>query len=296
MRLLNQDDLASPSAMTGKVYKTLVLGDGFVGKTAIKSRFCEGTFEMDYKMTIGVNFGAKIFRYRNTTYALQIWDIAGQDRFKFLRNRFYAGAAGAVFVYDITNKLTFQNLENWIAEFQDYNETRPAVLVGNKTDLPSTGYIDPRTNKQYEKQVSFEEAQEFADSINAPLIEASAKENHHINEIFMRFVDCIEENRASNRMSIDSYKSISYGFEHLEDLIREGNSAKLFDGLLRLKQAIFNENPYSIVLGNINQWIEYIPNAEFTQAARDRLTQSKDAWRLYYKQSLREGQAVSEKI
>lgn len=284
------------TALHGKLFKVIVLGDGFVGKTAITVRFCEDRFQKEYKMTIGVNFGVKKLTYNSEPYALQIWDVAGQQRFLFLRTRYYAGAFGVILVYDSTNKLTFQNLANWTQEFQEQIGNRPVVVVGNKIDLPTTGYIDPRSGKQYEKEVSYEEGKEFADSIAAPFYETSAKQNYNISEMFLRLIDLIERKKASISLDLDSYKTIEFGFKQLDTLIEEGVRSKIFDGLLKLKHVIFKQNPYSIVLGNLNQWIDYVPKVQFNPVVRNGLTKSKDAWKLHYNHSLEEGQAVTAKI
>lgn len=293
---MRQDDSEHISALTGKLFKVIVLGDGFVGKTAITVRFCEDKFQKEYKMTIGVNFGVKKFKYKDNVYALQIWDIAGQERFKFLRTRYYIGAVGVILVYDVTNKLTFQNLNNWGSEFQKQIGTKPAIVVGNKVDLPSTGYIDPRTKKQYEKEVSFEEGEELAQSLNAPFFETSAKQGSHINDMFMTLVNVIEEKKESQKIDLTSFKSIDYGFAQLQDLINQGFSNKIFDGLLKLKTTIFRENPYSVVLGNINQWLTYIQKVQFNRVVREKFVESFQAWKIHYPHSLEEGQAVTSRL
>lgn len=284
------------SVLTGKMFKLIVLGDGFVGKTAITVRYCEDRFQKEYKMTIGVNFGVKKLQYKNLNYNLQIWDIAGQERFQFLRAQYYMGAVGVILVYDVTNKLTFQNLANWASEFQEQIGNKPIVLVGNKIDLPTTGYIDPRSKKQYEKEVSYEEGKEFAKSLNAHFFETSAKQNYSIDNMFMNIIDLIDDKRNSFPLKLHSYETIEFGFKQLGALIDEGVSGKIFDGLLKLKQAIFKLNPYSVVLGNMNQWIQFIPHAQVNEDIKERLIQNREAWKLYYNQSLQEGQAVTAKI
>lgn len=279
------------------VYKVIVLGDGFVGKTAITVRFCEDRFQDDYKMTIGVSIANKILPYREQTYAIQLWDVAGQERFKFLRTSYYAGARGIVLVYDVTNKLTFQNLPNWIVEFQEKIGMKPAIVVGNKIDLPGSSERDPRTFERYTRQVTSDEGNAFADSINAPFFEVSAKEGTNINYMFPTLVDLIEGHFNSMEMKIDAFQSIEIGLQEMENLILyEEDRSKLYDALLKLKQSVFQENPYSMVLGNMNDWISFLPTNALGRMMRERLQQSLEAWKTYWSQSLQEGQAVSPKI
>ncbi|NHI91683.1 MAG: GTP-binding protein [Candidatus Lokiarchaeota archaeon] len=283
-------------ARTDNIYKIVVLGDGFVGKTGITIRFCEGYFKEDYKCTIGVQFGTKKFRYKNFNYGLQLWDIAGQERFKIFRTSYYNGAVGAILVYDVTNRLTFLDLPNWVHELQEVVGPRPIVIAANKMDLPDSGLIDPRTNEPYRKEVSFKEGKYFADSINAMFLETSAKENYNIDNMFTFIVDGIDENMESFVFNIDTFDSVDIGFNALDQTLEENDKGKIYDVLIRLKQAIFSKNPYSIVLGNINEWIDYIPRMELNFKVKGLLYKSIDAWRYYYGQSLQEGVPVTSKI
>lgn len=281
------------SILEGKIFKVIVLGDGFVGKTAITTRFCEDQFQQEYKMTIGVNFGNKTLRYKNNEiYNLQIWDVAGQERFKFLRTSYYAGAFGVILVYDVTNKLTFLNLANWTVEFQEKIGTKPAIVVANKVDLPTSGMINQMTRRYYEREVSSEDGKEFADFLNAPYIETSAKNGLNVHQLFTTLVDLIEDKGYTNELYLDSYDTIEFGFTQLEGLLYQQDVGKVYDALLKLKQSIFQQNPYSIVLGNVNAWAEYIPRSRLSRVIREKLAATITAWKVHYPQSMQEGQAV----
>ncbi|MHA1404809.1 MAG: GTP-binding protein [Candidatus Helarchaeota archaeon] len=281
---------------TENIYKIIVLGDGFVGKTAITVRFCENQFKDEYIMTIGVNFGTKKFRYKGTSYTLQIWDIAGQERFGAFRTSYYSAAVGVILVYDVTNKLTFLDLPNWTCEFQQLIGTKPVVVVGNKLDLPDSGQVDSRTGRPYEKQVGFKEGKCFADSINATFLETSAKGNYNIDNMFTVLVDSVDEKLFSNMLNVNSFNSIDLGFNKLYSLVSGNDVSKIYDSLMMLKHSIFQQNPYSVVLGNINEWINYLPKAPYTSEVSSLLLKSMDVWQQYYEQSLKEGEAVSSRI
>ena len=289
-------EILERSACTDALYKIVVLGDGYAGKTAITVRFCEGQFKEEYKMTIGVNFGSKKISYNAKAYALQLWDIAGQQRFKLFRTQYYNGAVGVIMVYDVTNKLTFKDIPNWISEFQKKVGTRPIIIAANKVDLPDSGEIDPRTNKPYAREVSMEEGQAFAASINATYFETSAKINLNLDNMFIKMIDLIEGKTTSHLKIIDTYASIDLGFEIIEDIIQSDQEKELYDALIRLKQSIFVNNPYSIVLGNITEWMMYLLARKITPEIKQSLIKSVSAWKLYYGRSLQDGQAVQSTL
>ncbi|NHI93462.1 MAG: GTP-binding protein [Candidatus Lokiarchaeota archaeon] len=277
-------------------YKIIVIGDGFVGKTGITVRFCEDQFKEEYKMTIGVNFGSKKIQFEGKKYAIQLWDIAGQQRFKIFRTSYYTGATCAILVYDVTNRLTFLDLENWICEYQKIIGPKPGIIVGNKLDLPYSGKIDPRTNEKYRKEVSYNELQEFAFRFNANFMETSAKTNHNIMELFETAIPMINDDIKMKYYEIESFQSVESGFHNLKSILDEHNKGKIYDALIKLKQSIFEENPYSIVLGNLSEWIEYIAKSNYNEKIKLNLNQSISAWKYYYPQSLDEGIPVSSNV
>ena len=115
-----------------------MIGDSGVGKTNLLSRFVDGTFTMDSKPTIGVEFATKTLTIDNKTVKNQIWDTAGQERFRAITNAYYRGAVGAIIVYDLTKSKTFQNIQKWYAELKDNAEQDITImLLGNKADLDS---------------------------------------------------------------------------------------------------------------------------------------------------------------
>ncbi|NHI91685.1 MAG: GTP-binding protein [Candidatus Lokiarchaeota archaeon] len=289
-------EILDKNTKTERFFKILVLGDGFVGKTGTTIRFCEGQFKEEYKMTIGVNFGTKRIRYNNISYTIQLWDIAGQERFRSFRVNYYDGALGAIILYDVTNKLTFLDVPNWINEFQEICGSEPIVIAGNKADLPGSGIEDPRVNKPYERQVTFEEGKNLAEPLNATFFETSARLNQNIDNLFTSIIELIDGGYKSKKLQLSSFTTIETGFEMLFKLFEENNIGKLYDVLLRLKQTIFKENPYSVILGNMNQWIQYLPNAQMDEELKQALFESIEVWKAFYKQSLEEGTAVSSNI
>ena len=157
--------------------KVVLLGDSGVGKTCIISRYISGTFEANSASTNGASYASKIVKYEKLgkTLSLDIWDTAGQEKYKALTKFFYKDAAVAILVYDITRKESFDDLKDyWYAQLQE-NGGKNLVLgvAGNKCDM-------------YEKEaVPENEAREFATKINAIFSLTSAQNNTGINELFM---------------------------------------------------------------------------------------------------------------
>lgn len=125
------------------IYKICVVGDGGVGKTSMVLRYCENSFKENYIMTIGSNFSTKTVElpeYPNYSIKLQIWDLAGQTHFSFVRPPFYRGATGIIYTFDLTRRSSFANLGKWKEEVEKViGSEKPTMLVGNKLDLANKG-------------------------------------------------------------------------------------------------------------------------------------------------------------
>ena len=166
------------------VYKVLLLGDSSVGKTCFLLRYCDNSFQEVHLSTIGLDYRLKTMTLKNgKKVKLQIWDTAGQDRFRAITKNYYKGANGIILIYDVTDVQTFQNVKNWINQIKE--EANPDVLVylvGNKIDV-----------QEEEKVVKTEEGQKMAEEYKLPFSEASAKEGINIDEIFQELLEKIDE-------------------------------------------------------------------------------------------------------
>ena len=165
------------------VYKVLLLGDSSVGKTCFLLRYCDRTFQEAHLSTIGLDYRLKTMTLKNNkNIKLQIWDTAGQDRFRALTKNYYKGANGIILIYDISTTQTFENVKVWINQIKEEANANVIIyLVGNKIDLPK----DKRT-------VSEEEGQKLADEYKFLFKETSAKEGTNVNEIFQELVEKID--------------------------------------------------------------------------------------------------------
>ena len=116
-------------------FKFLLLGDGGVGKTTLLHRYVQGKFLDTSTMTIGVEFLTKQTKLDNTNCQLILWDLSGQDRFRFMIDRYIRGAAGALLLFDITNMTSFVNIGKWVQLVKKQYKDLPIVLIASKCDL-----------------------------------------------------------------------------------------------------------------------------------------------------------------
>lgn len=170
------------------VFKVIIIGPGAVGKTSLLYRFVESKFSFRYKMTIGADFLSKIIQdypKAGTTVKLQIWDIGGQDRYKFLRSSFFDGANGALIVFDLSRWHTFEEIEEWLSDLHEFaGKDIPFALIGNKVDL-----IDKR-DELYER----ESAQVFAKKEQTYYVETSAKTGEKVEDAFLNLTERMLKN------------------------------------------------------------------------------------------------------
>lgn len=118
------------------LFKYIIIGDTSVGKSCMLMQLLDGQFRQRHEITIGVEFGSKLMKVKNTDLKLQIWDTAGQESFRSITRGYYRSAAAALLVYDITNVQSFKNVSKWLEEARMYgNPNLEVILVGNKSDL-----------------------------------------------------------------------------------------------------------------------------------------------------------------
>ena len=121
-----------------KVFKTIIAGDGGVGKTTMLHRYVKGRFIENMQMTIGVEFFLKELKFDGIEVMLQIWDFGGQERFRFLLESYAIGAKGALLLFDLTRPITLENLGQWVNICRAENPDLPILFVGSKSDLVGT--------------------------------------------------------------------------------------------------------------------------------------------------------------
>ena len=156
--------------------KVVLVGESGVGKTCIISRFISGAFDFNVTSTNGASYASKNVQYDKLgkSLLLDVWDTAGQEKYRSLTKFFYKDAKVAILVYDITKQSSFDSLTNfWYKEVKEHGPENIVLgIAGNKCDL-------------YEKEeVNENQAREFAQSIGAIFALTSAQNNSGINELF----------------------------------------------------------------------------------------------------------------
>ena len=116
-------------------FKILLLGDPAVGKTSLVQRFLHGKFTKDYITTVGMEPYNRYQEINGSNVLLNLWDIAAGTLFTSIRNLFFKGAKGALIVFDLTRRDTFENVEVWLEEVGKFSPDLKFILVGNKNDL-----------------------------------------------------------------------------------------------------------------------------------------------------------------
>lgn len=161
-------------------FKILIIGNSGVGKTCLLNRYTNDVFGKDHISTIGIDFQIKTVEFAGKRIKLQLWDTAGQERFRALTQAYYRATHGVVVVFDVTDRRSFYDAEEWIRVVQDLNTTvADLVVVGNKSDR-----IDERT-------VTCIEGETLAAKYGGRYLEVSAKQDHGVDEVFQGLMETI---------------------------------------------------------------------------------------------------------
>jgi small GTP-binding protein len=153
------------------MFKLLIVGESGVGKTCMLLRFADNLFEEDFLSTIGVDFKVKEIVVDSKRVKLQIWDSAGQERFRNITSSYYRNCSGIIIVYDVTRRDSFDKVTDWISEVRRFVPTVPLIVVGNKCD-------------REDRQVPTADGQGLAEKQGLIFLETSAKANTNIEEAF----------------------------------------------------------------------------------------------------------------
>lgn len=162
-------------------FKVIIVGPSAVGKTSLLNRFVHDQFVLKYKLTIGVDFLTKTVEYQPSQFVkLHIWDIGGQERFKFLHRSFYEGASGALLTFDLSRQHTFSRMKVWLSEMRSIMKNEiPKIIIGNKSDLiPEIGRIMDRSA-----------VEKYAKNEDCLYIETSAKTGENVEKAFLELTE-----------------------------------------------------------------------------------------------------------
>ena len=136
------------------LYKVILIGDTRVGKTNILSKYINKKFYKNSKPTVGVELGIRIFKIKGYSCKLQIWDTAGHKRYKSITEAYYKGSKCAFVVYDITQKSTFDNIDEWIKQLKSETDGNVTIVIlGNKCDLEKERQITKEQGESKAKKI-----------------------------------------------------------------------------------------------------------------------------------------------
>ena len=154
-------------------FKIMLLGEASVGKISFTKRYCYNIFKSSERLTIGVDFHVKKVKVRGKRIKLQLWDIVGEERFRFLLPEYCLGANAVIFIYDITNSKTLDHLNDWIQIIREKAGEVPILLIGNKLYLEKS------------REISREEGIKIAQEYKLlPPIEISSKTGVNVKRAF----------------------------------------------------------------------------------------------------------------
>ena len=172
-------------------YKLLFLGDSSVGKTSLLIRYTEDKFDNSLP-TLGIDVKYKYLTFENKKIRLDIWDTAGQERFRGIAQNYFRGAHGIIFVFDITNKETFNKLKIWMSDAkQNIMPGTEMVIAENKIDLEN------------KRTISKETIEEFGEKNNIEIFSTSAKTGEGVKEIIGNLVSKLYKNKEIGKFEDD---------------------------------------------------------------------------------------------
>ena len=172
--------------------KLCLLGDSGVGKSSLVLRFVTDRFDIQSTATIGASFMSKVLTVGENSFKYQIWDTAGQEKYKSLAPMYYRGAAAAIVVYDLTMENTFKSVKAWVRELQELGPPGIVIAIaGNKSDLKD------------QREVSLDTGAGYASEIGAVFAEVSALTSQNVAYIFEEITKKLPEEHSQYLQKFD---------------------------------------------------------------------------------------------
>ncbi|GAB1604758.1 ras-related protein Rab-39B-like [Argonauta hians] len=185
-------------------FRLILIGDSTVGKSSLLKYFTDGKFAEMCDPTVGVDFYARLIEVRpGIRVKLQLWDTAGQERFRSITRSYYRNSVGALIVYDITKRSSFEHLEDWLKESQLHIEPHKAVyvIVGHKSD------------KDNDRKVTTREGRQFAEYHGLRFLETSAKTGTNVEEAFLVVARDIYQMLEEGKITVEEgWDGVKNGF------------------------------------------------------------------------------------
>ena len=178
--------------------KIITLGDSHVGKSSLIFKFIEDTFSSSYMSTVGFDLKFKTIKINDEEIKVMIFDTAGQERFRSLASNYIKKANGILLVYDISDKNTFLNIENWMTNIkEESSDTIPIILIGNKCDLDE------------QRKIQKEEGEQFANNNNLKFFETSCKDGDNVENCFIELTKQIIERKKEKQFNPNTQKLVN---------------------------------------------------------------------------------------
>lgn len=196
------------------IFKIVLVGDSGVGKTNLLLRYLKNEFNTQTKATVGVEFGNTKVQIDNALIKAQIWDTAGQERYRAITSAYYKGAHGALIVYDITRKDSFDSVEKWLSDLKNNGEEKMVIMaIGNKCDMVN------------ERVISTQDGEAKAQRNNIVFLETSALNATNVAKAFDELIQKL-------------YVAFKKDFEDNDDddLGENGNTIEIGTGNSKKKQ------------------------------------------------------------
>ena len=195
------------------LYKIIIIGDAAVGKSNILTRYIKNEFCQNQKSTVGVELGIKFIKIKGVNAKIQIWDTAGQERYRSITSAYYKGAKGALIVYDITRKATFNNIDKWISDLKlNGDKDICIVILGNKSDLND------------KREITTEEGIKKSEQFKTAFLETSALNGDNIGKAFEELIQQIIQNNKNYFIDTDK-KEMDKGI-NLDEAEKNDNKGK----------------------------------------------------------------------
>ena len=195
------------------LFKLILIGDSCVGKSNILSKYLKNEFDPNSRATVGVEFGTKNILINNKKIKIQIWDTAGQERYRSITSAYYKGAKGALIVYDITRKATFNNIDKWISDLKLNGDKDICIIIlGNKSDLND------------KREISTEEGIKKSEQFKTAFLETSALNGDNIGKAFEELIQQIIQNNKNYFIDTDK-KEMDKGI-NLDEADKSDNKGK----------------------------------------------------------------------
>jgi small GTP-binding protein len=181
-------------ASAKKVLKIVLAGNGGIGNTTLAKKFCYNEYAEDEGLTVGSEVFIKKYKINAKDEYLQIWDLGGQDHFRFLLQGLIYGAKGAILGFDVRRRKSYSDLKEWLGLLRKANPEMPIILVATKKDLPYHPTLNPSLGKQFVEENNL-----------IDFTEISSKADINIELPFKMLIRCINGCKEEDPINFSDY-------------------------------------------------------------------------------------------